>query len=74
MRSGKYSGNYFYIHVSMLTDADKGVLMLALQQKCGLDSKVTMKGTRLAISNPTLVVSKLRPLFHESQLYRLEKV
>lgn len=58
----------------MLKEVDKEVLMLALKQKYGLDSKVTMKGTKLAIHNPTLVVSKLRPLFHESQLYRLEKV
>jgi hypothetical protein len=74
MRSGKYSGNYFYIHVSLLKEQDKTVLMSALKEKCGLDSKLTMKGNKLAISNPTLVVSKLRPLFHASQLYRLDKV
>lgn len=61
MQSGKYSGNYFYIQVSMLEDFDKEVLMTALKEKCGLDSKLTMKGTKLAISNPVLVVEKLRP-------------
>lgn len=45
----------------MLEDFDKEVLMTALKEKCGLDSKLTMKGTKLAISNPVLVVEKLRP-------------
>lgn len=58
----------------MLEDIDKEVLMTALKEKCGLDSKLTIKKTKLAISNPVLVVEKLRPLFHESQLYRLDKV
>jgi hypothetical protein len=73
MKSGKYSGNYFYIHVSRLAAQDKQLLITLLKSKCGLDSKLTMKGNKLAISNPTLVVDKLRPLFHESQLYRLAK-
>lgn len=69
----KYSGKYFYIQVSMLTDKDKQVLISALKDKCGLESRLTMNNTRLAISNPLSVVDKLRPLFHESQLYRLNK-
>lgn len=73
MRSGQYSGNYFYIQVSMLSDADKAVLMSVLQAKCGLESRLTMNNTKLAISNPELVVSKLNPLVHSSQMYRLEK-
>ena len=35
---------------------------------------LTMNKNKLAISNPEQVVAKLKPLFHESQLYRLSKV
>ena len=73
MRNGQYKNNVFLIQVSMLTERDKEVLMLALKDKCGMSSRLTMKGTRLAITNPELVVAKLRPLFHTSQLHRLNK-
>ena len=73
MRSGKYSGNYFYIHVSSLTHKDKELLISLLKSKCDMEAKLTMKDNKLAISNPAQVVEKLRPLFHKSQLYRLDK-
>lgn len=37
-----------------------------LQSKLCLESHITMGGRRLAIHNPELIVSKLRPYFHSA--------
>lgn len=73
MRNGGYVNNYFMIGISRLNGAEKERLIAVLQSKLCLESHITMGGRRLAIHNPELIVSKLRPYFHSSQLYRLER-
>lgn len=73
MRNGQWKWNQFIIHVNRLNLEEKELLQLLIKEKLGYVSKLTMNGTKLAISNPEKLVKELRPLFHESQLYRLEK-
>lgn len=73
MRNGQWNGNTFLIHVGRLNEVEKQLLMSLIKDKLGYESKLTMKNTKLAISNPAKLVEELKPLFHESQLYRLVK-
>lgn len=73
MRSGQYLQDRFYIGVSRLNDAEKLRLINVLSSKLGLDSKLTMNGSRLSIRNSEVVVEHIRPFFHVSQLHRLNR-
>lgn len=73
IRNGIRTGNVFIIHVSRLNEAEKTLLITLIRNKLGYDSYLTMKNTKLAINNPEALVRQLKPLFHESQLYRLVK-
>ena len=74
MRNGQYLNNSFVIGVSRLISSEKDRLISILESKLGLVSKLTMAGKRLAISDPILVIDKIRPYFHSSQLSRLVRV
>lgn len=65
MRSGQYS---FLIGISRLNPVEQ---LPVLKDKLGLESHITMSGKKLSISDPELVVNKIRPHFHASQLHRL---
>lgn len=65
MRSGQYS---FLIGISRLNTVEQ---LPVLKDKLGLESHITMSGKKLSISDPELVVNKIRPHFHASQLHRL---
>lgn len=71
MRSGKWENNRFVLNVGKLTLADKELLVTLLKTKLDLDAYFTK--TRFQIRNPEKVVALIKPLFHESQLYRLER-
>lgn len=74
MRNGQYSKNFFVIGVSRLNVEEQLRLIAVLRDKLGLESHITMGGfilKRLAISDPELVISQIRPYFHTSQLHRL---
>jgi hypothetical protein len=73
MRNRQWNGNTFLIQVSMLNNGEKELLMSLIKEKLQYESRLTMKGNKLAISNPAKLVEELRPLFHESQLHRLTK-
>ena len=71
MRSGHWLDNRFELHASRLATADKILVVSLLKDKLGLEAYYT--STRVIIKNPALVSSMLRPHFHASQLYRLER-
>ncbi len=71
MRSGHWFDNHFELHATKLSTADKILVVGLLKDKLGLEAYYTT--TRIMIKNPALVESRLRPYFHASQLYRLEK-
>jgi len=73
MRNGQWTGNSFLIHVGGLNDSEKAELMSLIKNKLGFDSRLTMKMSKLAISNPSALVEQLKPFFHSSQMHRLEK-
>lgn len=73
MRNGQWTGQTFLIHVNRLNAEEKDLLISLIKEKLGYESYLTMQATKLAISNPAKLVQELKPLFHESQLHRLNK-
>jgi hypothetical protein len=73
MRNGKWIGNYYLIHINRLNAEEKLLMIKLIKDKLGYDSHLTMNDTKLAIANPEKLVNELRPLFHDSQLSRLNR-
>lgn len=73
MRNGQCKGNRYIIGVSRLTKSDKLRLINVLKDKLELKSKLTINDTKLSIFEPERVIKNIQPMFHESQLFRLNR-
>ncbi len=71
MRSGQWLNNSFELNISRLPMEDRQLVLQLLKDKLDLEARLTQR--KLVISNPEQVVKLIRPHFHESQLYRLER-
>jgi hypothetical protein len=73
MRNGQWTNNSFLIHVGRLNAEEKALLMSLIKDKLGYESRLTMGNNKLAILDPAKLAEELKPYFHQSQLYRLNK-
>lgn len=73
MRNGQWTNNAFLIHVGRLNAEEKALLISLIKDKLGYESRLTMGNNKLAILDPAKLTAELKPFFHVSQLYRLNK-
>lgn len=74
IRNGQLNKNRFILGISRLAETDKIRLINVLNDKLNLKSNLTINGKKLSIQEPELIVKNIKPIFHRSQISRIEEI